>query len=294
MLHLLLQTTIPYTQDDWSIERFALLHQYLVSLTDSEGAPLCKVTSRNREVDQAGNDPVLSTLDTSEFDELWLFAVDTGDGLSDLDLAGINRFNQRLGGVLTTRDHMDLGCSLCELPRIGGAHFFNTHNPDPDVSRHCVDDPYTTNISWPNYHSGRNGDYQRVVPVWPIHPLMQNAHSNDGIVVFLPAHPHEGAVGIPEGETHAQIIAKGLSQTTGRTFNIAVAFDHAVDSEGYTLGRAVAQSTFHHFCDYNWNADAGCPSFVSEAPGHMMQTELQALRDTHAYIKNLVVWLAGA
>jgi hypothetical protein len=39
--------------------------------------PLYKVTARNREVDSEGNDPILGGLDTTDFDELWLFAVDT-------------------------------------------------------------------------------------------------------------------------------------------------------------------------------------------------------------------------
>ena len=29
---------------------------------------------------------------------------------------------------------------------------------------------------------------------------------------------------------------------------------------------AIAESTFHHFADYNWDPSRGCPSFVSETP----------------------------
>jgi hypothetical protein len=43
------------------------------------------MTSRDRKANENGDDPVLSTLDTSEFDELWLFAVDVGDGISKKD-----------------------------------------------------------------------------------------------------------------------------------------------------------------------------------------------------------------
>lgn len=48
-------------------------------------------------------------LDQTDFDELWLFAVDTGSGLSVADCEGITRFRQRGGGIFTTRDHQDLG-----------------------------------------------------------------------------------------------------------------------------------------------------------------------------------------
>src|SRR5215510_7903940 len=114
-IHILLQTTISTIEDDWNITRFSLLRDHLASIKDSDGIPLYKVTTRNREVDSAGNDVVLSVLDTTDVDELWLFAVDTGDGLTSVDCEGITRFHQRGGGILTTRDHQDLGSSLCTL-----------------------------------------------------------------------------------------------------------------------------------------------------------------------------------
>jgi len=289
-IQILLQTTIPTTEDDWHIGRFSLLQQYLASLTTEDGEPLCQVTARDREVDHAGNDPVLSTLGTSNFDQLWLFAVDVGDGLSIADKAGIVAFQNRGGGILATRDHMDLGCSLCDIPVWGAAHFFHSHNPDPDPARHCIDDPYTPTISWPNYHSGRNGDWQKIKPASPIHPLIQKGAE---VLTFLPAHPHEGAVGVPEGETLARVVATGISQVTGQTFNLAVAFERRPTATSELLGRAVVASTFHHFCDYNWNPDSGCPSFVSELSGTTMQSEPQALQDTQQYMKNLVLWLVG-
>jgi hypothetical protein len=54
--------------------------KYLVSPTDESGEPLCNVTARNREVNADGNDAVLSVLDKTDFDEVWLFAVDSGNG----------------------------------------------------------------------------------------------------------------------------------------------------------------------------------------------------------------------
>lgn len=81
-INILVQTTIPAISDDWNIDRFSLLREHLVSLTDESGEPLCKVTARNREVNADANDAVLSVLDTTDFDELWLFAVDSGNGLT--------------------------------------------------------------------------------------------------------------------------------------------------------------------------------------------------------------------
>lgn len=290
-LRILLQTTIAPTHDDWSIARFSLLHQYLASLKDELGRPLCEVVSRDRQSDSKGNDPILSTLDRSDFDELWLFAVDTGDGIGDRDCEGITQFRQRGGGILTTRDHMDLGCSLCHLAGIGSAHFFHTQNPEPDLSRRCIDDPYTTTISYPNYHSGRNGDCQKISVLEPLHPLISSPDSHTGQIEYLPAHPHEGAVGVPD-HSNARAIAMGKSLVTDRPFNLMVAFEREQDEQGNLLGRAVAESTFHHFCDYNWDVTMGCPSFVTEPPGNTMQTEPRAIADLQTYLRNLAIWLA--
>ncbi len=289
---ILLQTTIPYNEDDWHIGRFRLLADHLSKLKTEAGEQVYEVTSRNIERDSDSNDAVLSKLDETDFDELWLFAVDPGDGLTDADCKGITRFRQRGGGILATRDHQDLGSSLCTLGGIGRAHFFHTKHPEPDPSRHSLDDTKAKNISWPNYHSGNNGDYQTITVVEPGHELLLKRDSKSELIEFFPAHPHEGAVGVPEGESNAQVIARGKSQITGRDFNLVVAFERITDSHGNKLGRGVAESSFHHLVDFNWDVDAGCPSFVEEAPSDGYKREPKALDDIKMFVENVAKWLA--
>lgn len=291
-IRILLQTTIPTTDDDWSIDRFSLLQGYLAALKDEQGNPLCEVIARDRQDDAEGNDPVLSTLGESDFDELWLFALDTGDGLSSKDCAGISAFHQQGKGIFTTRDHQDMGVCMCGLGLLGTLHYFQSKQQDPDESRRCVDDIYTTKISWPNYHSGRNGDYQIITPLEPLHELLKSPNSPSGRIEFFPAHPHEGAVGVSPGEQNARVIATGKSLVSGRPFNLVVAVERINDEQGNQLGRVVAQSTFHHFVDYNLDIDKGCPSFVEELPGNGMKENPQALEDIKTYIRNLVLWLS--
>jgi len=188
-INILVQTTIPAIADDWNVDRFSLLREHLASLIDKSGGPLCNLTARNREVNADGDDAVLSVLDKTDFDELWLFAVDVGQGLTVADCQGITRFRQRGGGMLTTRDHQDLGSSLCTLGGVGRAHFFHTKHPDPDESRHKRDDQDTPTISWPNYHSGSNGDYQRITAVKPVHELLLNPKSDSGVIEYFPGAP---------------------------------------------------------------------------------------------------------
>lgn len=282
-IKILLQTTIVPTKDDWSIARFSQLAKLLADEVNVDGQSRYDVTARDRGPADSP-DPVLSNLDKGDFDQLWLFAVDVGDGLTPTDCEAISRFRQSGGGLMVTRDHMDLGSSICTLGGVGAAHFFHSRNqPDPAARRR--DDPYTTAISWPNFHSGANGDYQEINPVLPIHPVLNDPASPTGAIRFLPAHPHEGGVRAPEG-VDARVIATGRSKATGHEFNIAVAF-----AGGLEGGRAIAQSTFHHFADYNWDTRAGSPSFVSEPPSDGLIRNPQAVSDTRRYVLNVAEWL---
>jgi len=285
---ILLQTTIPYTEDDWHIGRFSMLAEHLRSLKDENGNVLYEVAARNREANRDGIDPLLSTFNELDFDQIWLFGLEVEGGLSAEECESITKFRQRGGGILATRDHSDMGCSMCTIGGVGAAHYFHSKHQDPDESRRCRDDNVTLNIDWPNYHSGSNGDFQQIEAV--DHPLLRRP---DGTLIeFFPSHPHEGAVGAPDG-ANARVIATSKSLTTGRPFNLVVAFENETDKHGNRLGRALAESSFHHIVDYNWNPEVGCPTFVEEAPGDGYKREPEKLSDVKQYIANAAAWLAG-
>lgn len=286
-LRILLQTTIMPIEDDWNIGRFSMLRDLLAGLADERGAPLCVVTARDR-VTPTGPDPVLSTIDRADFDELWLFAVDDGDGLDPEDCAAIGRFRQRGGGLLVTRDHMDLGSSVCTLGGVGRAHFFHSRNVERDEGRRIPDDRGTAGILWPNYHSGANGDFQEIAIAGEPHVLLRDPEAPGGLIRFFPAHPHEGAVDAPADDPSARVVARGTSKASGRGFNLVVAFEPSADG-----GPAVAQSTFHHFADYNWDPRAGAPSFVGETPGNGLARTPEAQRSIRQYVRNLALWLGS-
>ena len=281
-IKILLQTTIVPTVDDWSIARFHLLASFLGQQRDPRGNALFEVTARDRE--SSGDDPVLSRLQRSDFDEMWLFAVDTGSGLTPAECDSISAFRRSGRGLLVTRDHMDLGSSVCALEGVGLAHQFHTKHLDSRCPLER-DDPYSLNIDWPNFHSGANGDFQEVEVVGEVHPVLVDESSPTGAVRYLPSHPHEGAVRVPEGE-FARIIAAGHSKATGRRFNLAVAFEATAGK-----GRAIAASSFHHFVDYNWDPRSGCPTFVDEPAGDAIVREPAALAATQTYVRNLATWL---
>ncbi len=287
---ILLQTTIPYTENDWHIGRFSLLHEHLASLKDEIGDALYQITARNIEKNEAGNDEVLSKLYETDFDELWLFAVDVGDGLTKMDCAGITKFRQRGGGIFSTRDHQDLGSSLCTIGGIGAAHYFNSKQNDPNDDRNCRDDQDTRNIDFPNYHSGANGDYHAIEAVGEVHELLKK--TDGSTIEYFPAHPHEGGVGVPENDDSAKVVATGTSKISGNDFNLIVAFDRSQDQHGNNCGRGIAESSFHHLVDYNWDVKKGCPDFVEESPGNGYEKNPENLNDIKTYAENLAKWLA--
>ena len=73
MSRILLQTTITECADDWDVRRFSMVAGELRACGHH-------VTARNRSC--RTDDPVLSRLDELDFDQLWLLAVDVGDGLT--------------------------------------------------------------------------------------------------------------------------------------------------------------------------------------------------------------------
>ncbi len=277
MARILLQTTIPYTQDDWHVGRFSLLRDELTAAGHI-------VTSRNREPDEQSNDPVLSGLASSAFDQLWLLGVDTGAGLSRADITGIMALRERGGGVLTARDHADLGACIRNLGTLGTINHFHNYNPEDEPERRQQDDQDDPDIAWPNYHSGANGDYQHIEVIEPVHEILRSDRAPNGVIEFFPAHPHEGAVGAPAGDTHARVIARGRSMQSGRAFNTAV----VIEGEP---GRAIAESTFHHFCDLNWDPDRGAPSFVTDKSGDEMKRDPQRFAIFKDYVRNIARWL---
>jgi len=287
MKKILLQTTIPYTADDWSIERFSLLSEILSNASDENGNRRFEVVSRNRDNSSGAADELLARLDSTDFDQLWLFGVDVGGGITGVENDAIARFRARGGGLLTSRDHQDLGISFISLAGIGKAHHFHSYNPEPNPARRVVDDVETTTISYPNYHSGRNGDYQAVTVLEPIHPVMRSNINPSGKIDFLPSHPHEGANSVPPEAASGRVIATGASLITKATFNLVVAFEASGRQ-----GRAIVDSSFHHFLDFNLNPKMGCPSFVSEPVGNGMQENPHARADTQTYFINLAEWLS--
>jgi hypothetical protein len=127
----------------------------------------------------------------------------------------------------------------------------------------------------------------------PTHEVLRNPDSAAGVIEYFSAHPHEGSVGVPDGETHARVIATGVTQVTHRPFNLIVTFERTPGNHGNTLRRAVAESSFHHFAHYNWDLSNGCPTFVAERPGDELGSHPERLAVVKRYVRNVALCFAS-
>src|SRR5579883_1555737 len=139
-MKILIQTTTSRFDGDWHAATFSTLANVL----QSDGHT---VVSRNREPDDDGSDPVLSSLAESDFGQLWLMAADRGNALSPKDVRAILRFRERGGGVLTAREHENFGTSILNLGTLGAVNHFKNFNPERGARG--------------RRHSGPQRDYRR-------------------------------------------------------------------------------------------------------------------------------------
>lgn len=243
MATILVQTTLREGEGEWQIERFSTL----VSLLQAEGHD---VLARNREPGKDGSDPVLSTLERSRFDELWLFAADRGNALAPNDVRGILRFRERGGGVFTARDNENVGLSLLNLGSLGLVNHFHTYNRQ--LRRRGIRSTYK--------RTAIDHEFERIVPLEPVHELLRTQRSPSGFIEYFPAPAHEAALSVPSFAPFARVIA--VSDGSAGGANLAIAIDDERGGDGRPCGRAVATSCLHQFENGRWNAHGDGPSEI--------------------------------
>jgi hypothetical protein len=257
MAKILIQTTAP-DNTEWHSARF----QKLATALRAGGHD---VVSRDRTPDETGSDSVLSSLGNSDYDQLWLIAVDRGNGLSPDDVRGVLRFRERGGGVLSARDREDTGASLLNLGAIGLVNNFATYNRERSKRAG-------------NASAGRCGPAQRIVPLEPVHDVFRSSKSPTGVVEYVPAHPHEGTISVPDDWNFARVIAV-CDGGTHPAANVAIAIENEPGANGHPNGRALAVSTFRQFADESWEE---------------LREDRQRLDVFEDYLRNIARWLTPA
>jgi hypothetical protein len=189
MATILVQSTL-CTNEESEDERLSRI----VNLLSSDGHD---AILRYREPAPDGSDPVLSRLERSPYEQLWLFAGDRGNGLAPADVRGILRFRERGGAILAARDDENAGFSLLNLGSVGLAHDFRTYNRT--MSRRII----------------FNEDSARVIPLAETAVAIDGERGEDGRpygrAVAFQSHRDGGVERIDDV---ARTIARWLATTT--------------------------------------------------------------------------------
>jgi hypothetical protein len=282
------------------------LKQVLATLTaDPYHWVRFEVTTVHRHTDPSADHDGLdlaAALQLGDFDELWIYSIQSGPALTAPELAAARHFmDVHNGGVLITGDHANLGMAFGNLPRAGKMRqlpappasppSWNTTlrsgaNPTFEFADQSDSTPQPLSLTW--YWGG----FLARRP----HPLLC---SPLGPIDIFPDHEHEGEAVAPApvptsewpGGVAAEVIARGTivdpSGDVGRQVGVLSAYDgHAA-----SVGRIVADSTWHHHFDINLRGELGDPTrtgFVN--PG--TDAWLSSATKIEHYFLNAAIWLA--
>jgi hypothetical protein len=263
------------------------------------------VTTANRSNDPSAdhdNVDLATALALDDFDELWIYSINSGPQLNDAELAAARTFmDDRQGGVLITGDHAALGAAFGNLPRAGKMRrlpappssaptWNNTLRSGANSLYEFVDQsdeyPQPLQLKW--YWGGilwRRPHELLCSPIGPIDVFPDHQHEGEAIApVASPASEWPGGVA-------AEVIATGriLSPDAqiGREVGVLSVYNgHEVD-----VGRIVADSTWHHHFDINLRGEPTMPTrngFVTPGTDDWLSN---ATKIEHFFL-NAAIWLA--
>ncbi|WP_431242478.1 hypothetical protein ACQ9BO_22020 [Flavobacterium sp. P21] len=196
-----------------------------------------------------------SSVTLNNFDQVWLFGIDSGSGLPTDELAAVEAYMNNGGGLFATGDHGTLGSALCSnIPRVkdmrhwadfGANEVGMTQPRRNDTNRPKAGD--ATSLYFDNQSDNIPQNISvRIFGTGLPHPLLSIKKSirPSGLIDIMPDHPHEG-----ECKPETSFTVNGI---TVATQNIATS--HVLGGKHYWRWRKIANySTFLFFyCCMGW------------------------------------------
>lgn len=257
-----------------------------------------------------------ANVNRKNFDEIWLFGINTGTGLPSSEKTIVETFMDARGGVFATGDHSELGSALSgNVKRVKSMRYWFSPQAPPMSNENRIDS--VSKGPTPDFQFDDQSDEvpQPIFPRYYVtpggtsslpHPLLQGPA---GDILVLPDHPHEGECVVPNPVDPAEypprigggarpvpeVVAIGVSKAgyltdIGKPPVIPRGFGviGAYDGRPAGVGRVVVQSTWHHFVNINLTG-LGTPGRIGlqSAPG----VPTADLQDVKAYYRNIARWL---
>jgi hypothetical protein len=254
----------------------------------------------------------------AKYDEILFFGFNTTPNLSLEEVTLLDQFMAapKLGGILVTGDHADLGRGIAgQITRAGEMRqypapdsvfpFWNTtleDGPDPGFTYDFNDqsDDRPQDVRYKRYPLSLGLSTSRLRRYRP-HPVLC---SPDGPITVFPDHQHEGEALAPEptpgdlqwptkngNQESPEVIAWGrIKDPSALKHGQEIGLVSTYNGHNVDVGRIIADSTWHHWFDINLTGLELPPSpyagFDETAAGQA------ALKQIDAYFLNCGIWLA--
>jgi hypothetical protein len=300
-----------------------------------------RVTLAHRSASPVGTDPMHSSpnpvivnritgfsFDTSvtlnNFDEVWLFGINTGASLSAAEVNKITAYMNGGGGLFATGDHGALGSALCsQIPRVQDMRLWANTSALNDVNEVSMSGRRRNDTNRPaagqsisNNFNNQSDNIPQKIAVRTFgggmpHPLLSISTSlrPSGIIDIMPDHPHEGecahekvfTVTNPvtgnQQNVSSQIIATsfvlggsfaaGKAATDPHCFPSISVFDGRVAN----IGRIVVDSTWHHFVNINLNGSGSGLSGLNNSDFDVVQRYYMNISNWITRRRKKICWL---
>ena len=224
----------------------------------------------------------------AEFDQVWLFGISPDLDLDNTEVAKIEEYMNKGGGLFATGDHGSLGKGMCgKIPRVKDMRIWDDTDPNQTVNevsmdhrrRNDTNQPQPGDVASTNFADQSDNIPQRIYPKFygpeygPLlpHPILSinPAIKPNGVIDIMPDHPHEGqckeetifTVTNLQTGVSAQIPTQNISTALvvpGNTAGYKEPTDgHCFPSIGVfdgrpeNVGRIVVDATWHHFVNIN-------------------------------------------
>jgi len=264
-------------------------------------------------VTQINNFNFQTSVTLNDFDQVWLFGINPGAGLSASELPIVETYMNDGGGVFATGDHGFLGSALCgNIQRVKDMRYWSdTPSSVDDTNEVGMSGKRRNDTNRPRagdatslHFDNQSDNIPQTIAVRTFgggmpHPLLSISTSvrPSGIIDIMPDHPHEGeckpetsftvnGVTVPTQVISTSFVLGG--STTSGGVGKALTDPHCFpsiavwDGRLANVGRIVVDSTWHHFVNINLNGVGSIQSGLTTA-------DFSVIRQ---YYMNVALWMS--
>lgn len=272
-------------------------------------------------VNQISNFNFQTGVTLTDFDQVWLFGIDSFGSLPAAEVTVIESYMNGGGGLFATGDHGYLGSTLCgSIARVKDMRYWadNPVGSPNDVNEVSMSGKRRNDTNRPRagdatslYFDNQSDDIPQTIAVRTFgagmpHPVLSISTTvrPSGIIDIMPDHPHEGeckpsttftvnGVAVPTQIIATSFVLGGstINGGVGKALTEPHCFPSIAVWDGRlaSAGRIVVDSTWHHFVNINLNGtDSGGGDIPGQQPG-LSAADFGVIRQ---YYMNISTWIS--